>query len=444
VSVEMEKEITSVEHRPALGTVSGERQPMGYQRLKPGPGQSPEQVRANQRARIHHAMVELAAAIGYEHVTVRALTRTARISSRTFYGHFLNREECMASAIDTVGRQILSRAARRKADRDDRAVRVRTSLHSLLSDLGGQPQVARVLLIESVAAGRPARLRAKELTADLERLVAHLLGVGPNADVRSHRLVIGIAAGVTRVATMTTITDRPGELPMLAGVLGDWVLDIGDWVLRPPSNSPPREPARMPHRHTYSLPVTQGSQGCSSDEERILSATARLAAEAGFRALSISKIRREAGVSRRTFDSLFRDKADCFLASIESVAATATARMGSWGTSTTAKGQEAPALCALAARNQCLARVVLTEILAPGPRGLLRREQLVSRAAEELRPHWEAQEAPSAVLPIEASVAAAWRIASSEIASGRGPHLAEAAKLVSSLISGPATEPIVC
>ncbi|HET7589657.1 MAG TPA: helix-turn-helix domain-containing protein, partial [Solirubrobacterales bacterium] len=64
-----------------------------YGKLSPGPGKPATEVAAHQRARIHSAMVELAADRGYKAVTVRDLARLAGVSSRAFYKHFNGKEE---------------------------------------------------------------------------------------------------------------------------------------------------------------------------------------------------------------------------------------------------------------------------------------------------------------------------------------------------------------
>ena len=439
VSVKVDGGTPHVENGIASGATIRERISAGYERLKPGPGQSSESVRANQRARIHRAMVELATEVGYEHVTVRGLTRTAGISSRTFYGHFPNREECMASTVDSVGRRILCGAVRRGPIGDDRTDRVTGSLHPLLTELAAQPEAARLLFVESFAAGRPARTRAAELTSDFERLVAYLLATDPDADAPSRWLVIGIAAGLTRVATMTTVTERLDELPGLSAELGSWMLEVSGEQSHGGSPQASRDPGRKRRREPSPLPAASSALDRHGDEERILSATSRLAAGSGFAALDVSKIRREAGVSRSTFDSLFSDKVECFLASIESVAGAAANRAESWAVATAAEGQRTYrgmlALCAIAARNQALARLVLAGILSPGRDGLLRREQLISCAAERFRAGPVGSSNSRSALATQASVAAVWRIAESEIVAGRGARLPEAAHLLSGLLS---------
>jgi AcrR family transcriptional regulator len=384
-------------------------------------------------------MMELAADLGYERVTVRALTRTAGVSSRTFYSHFANRDECLVSTIDSVGHEILRRAAQSRFDKLDWQGQVRASLGSLLRDLAGQPRAAQLLLVEVFAAGRPARTRATELTAEVERLLARLLAPGVAAVLPPPRLVVGIAAGIVRVATMTTLTGRADELGRLAGELGDWVIDTYDeravalntWAQRRHRKGGRREPLPLP----ASLSAIDGH----GDGDRILSATSRIASGSGFAKLTASKIRREAGVSRHSFDTRFGDATECFLAAVESLARTAAVRADAWAAGTGGKEHRSYrtvlALCAMAARNQSHARLVLAMILAPGRVGLLGRERLISAAAERLM---ETRQAPPRQSPLapEASVAAAWRIAQREIVAGRGDRLPRSAPLLSALVVG--------
>lgn len=57
-------------------------------------GLAPEVVRANQRARIFGATVELVNARGYATTTVQDIVTAANASKRTFYDLFGNKEDC--------------------------------------------------------------------------------------------------------------------------------------------------------------------------------------------------------------------------------------------------------------------------------------------------------------------------------------------------------------
>lgn len=412
--------------------------PTAYQKLKPGPGQSPEDVRASQGERIRRAMIDLAGESGFEAVTVRSLTRWAGVSSRTFYGHFPNREACLASTVDSVGHEFLRQAALNGAGQRNWEDKIRASLDALFRDFADRPKAARLVLVEALAAGRPARTASTKLTSDLERLLGRVLSCAPVASEAPERLVVGIAAGVVRVATMTTITGRAGELPQLVDGTAAWVFDtyekqIIDLCTRAERRSDKRIRQELPSRS-----IGSASADSHGEDERILAAAARLAIGKGFNWLTVSKIRREAGVSRRDFDARFADATECFLAALGSLAQKAACEADSWAAETGEEKYRSHrtmlALCALVARNQPHARLVMAKILVPGRPGLLRREQLISTAARQLRRGPDGR--GGGALAAEASVAAAWRIAQREVAADRANGLQKCAPLLSLLVGG--------
>ena len=75
-----------MEAAPAAPTVEPLR--AQYAKLSPGPGRRATEVAADQRARIHGAMVSLVSERGYSAVTVRELAGAAGVSTRAFYEHF--------------------------------------------------------------------------------------------------------------------------------------------------------------------------------------------------------------------------------------------------------------------------------------------------------------------------------------------------------------------
>ena len=383
-------------------------------------------------------MVELAADQGFEHVTVRQLTQKAGVSSRTFYRHFANREQCLASSAESVGRAFLSRAARSTSGQPDWESQVKAILRSLFGDFAGRPRATQVVLVEALVAGRPGRRQAREATADLERLFARLFAADPSSAAASRSLVIGTVAGVIRVATATTLTGRAAQLPGLASKLSDWVLAVHDESEAVLSGAVGQRKGEVAGRRESSpLPDSLGVIDGYGQSDRILSAVMRLAADEGFAELTVSKVRRQAGVSRQDFNSQFDDVADCFLAAVESLAHAAAVRADSWAGDTGKSGNRIYrtmlAISALAARNQTLARLVLDEILAPGRRGLLLREQLISEAAHRLlgRPVIPRSQG---VIAAEASVAAVWRITQREISDGRASGLPRSAPFLALLV----------
>src|SRR5271155_5391292 len=70
-------------------------------RLRPGPGGLPRgQVTEIQRSRMLAAAVEAVAEVGYARMTVAQVIGRARVSRKTFYDVFTDREDCFLAAFE--------------------------------------------------------------------------------------------------------------------------------------------------------------------------------------------------------------------------------------------------------------------------------------------------------------------------------------------------------
>lgn len=425
--------------------VESEEAPAGeslYARLKPGRGRTTDEVFASQWARLRRAMIELCAERGYEAVTLRDLTRLAGVSTRTFYKHFPNAEECFAYTYESLMHDGLRRAHGAQRGNVTWEQALRASLRSLLEDLADEPKVAKLLLVEAFALGPGMQLRMREAVAGFERLLNDSLAGDPRAPAFSHHILSGIAAGVTRVMRTRLPAAESADLDQIDAELGDWVLSLVRgyaevWEL-PDASSTPSMPG--PQNGEVSVPAILGGMG--DERERILSATIKLASSGGLENLTFPQIRAEAGVSRRCLDARFVDVGDCFLEAIEAMAAAAAARAQrkALRASDFAMGTDLAitALCTEAARNPLLARLAFVDIFSPGREGFLRRERLVSLGAAWLRRAAPPDCRPSELLA-EASVAAAWRIAHTEIAPGTPGNLPRLAPTLSHVLLASAT-----
>src|ERR1044072_6137342 len=111
-----------------------------------------EFIEQNQRERIITALVDTVAERGYNATTVANITKAASVSRRTFYEHFADKEACFPAAYDMVADHI--RASMRAAAESfaDWPQQVRAALATMLSFLAGEPELARICMIEPVAA----------------------------------------------------------------------------------------------------------------------------------------------------------------------------------------------------------------------------------------------------------------------------------------------------
>jgi AcrR family transcriptional regulator len=410
-----------------------------FEKLKPGPGRASKDVFASQRRRLHAATVELVIERGYSKVTVRELARTAGVSTRTFYNHFANFDDCFTSTYRSIVRATLEQIARTAADARDPEQALRSSLHGLLAEVARNPHPARLVLVDSFDAG-PALLREMERAA--HAVESQLLTRIAGSDLPTP-ICQAVIAGIERVIRIRVLEGRESELLRVATELCDWALALLELSPETTSATADAAPAQrgqhgtVPERPDFSS-AAFGSPG--SERARILSAATKLALRSGYPNLTVPAIRREAGSSRRAFDDLFDGVEGCFLAAVEALALNVLRRARRRGEGApdpeTATDRIADALCVELAADPALARLCLFEILEPGAAGVRRREALVTTAAAELEGLYGASDLVSA-LATEASVAGSWQLLQAEVMAGNATCLTRLAPLVARVLVVP-------
>jgi AcrR family transcriptional regulator len=148
-----------------------EVEPPRIERIPPRSGLSRAEVIANQRRRIFDGMAAALAYHGYEDTKITDVVELAGLSRATFYEHFRGKEACFAAAYED-GVERLAEAVEMAASGEERwALRVSDALCAGLGFLAADPSLAHLLLVESLAAARPARL---EHERSIERLAEAL------------------------------------------------------------------------------------------------------------------------------------------------------------------------------------------------------------------------------------------------------------------------------
>ena len=136
-------------------------------------GSSPARVQVSemQRSRLLSAAAVVVNEEGYAHVTVAHITERARVSRRTFYDLFENREACLGALIEDVVATIEGEIARADLDGLSWRERVRGGLLAILSFFDREPALAQVCVVQSLRGGAEVLKRREEILA---RLVAVL------------------------------------------------------------------------------------------------------------------------------------------------------------------------------------------------------------------------------------------------------------------------------
>jgi AcrR family transcriptional regulator len=136
-----------------------------------------------QRSRLLGAAVAALNEEGYANVTVAHITERARVSRRTFYDLFENREACLGALIEDVVASIEGEIARADLDGLSWRERVRGGLVAILSFFDREPALAQVCVVQSLRGGPDVLRRREEVLA---RLVA-VLDAGHDAGTASSR-----------------------------------------------------------------------------------------------------------------------------------------------------------------------------------------------------------------------------------------------------------------
>jgi AcrR family transcriptional regulator len=134
-------------------------------RLRPGPNGLPHgQVTEIQRSRMLMAAVQAVEEVGYARMTVAQVIGRAKVSRKTFYDVFADREDCFLAAFDQAIAQ--ARALVIESYELELGWRegVRAGLARLLIFMDEEPGLARLCVVEALSAGaRVLQSRARVL-----------------------------------------------------------------------------------------------------------------------------------------------------------------------------------------------------------------------------------------------------------------------------------------
>lgn len=125
-------------------------------------GYSPEQVAHNQRERLIAGLASAVAERGYRAVTITHITKQAQVSRRVFYANFEDKEQCFLAAFEVVVDHIRELAAEAVAPLPEWPDRAVAAARAVLTFLAAEPDLARLCLVESQAAGPPVAARFHE------------------------------------------------------------------------------------------------------------------------------------------------------------------------------------------------------------------------------------------------------------------------------------------
>jgi AcrR family transcriptional regulator len=196
------------------------------------------------RARICEAMAHLVAERGYAAVTVADVVSAVRISRRTFYEHFEDKESCFLETYRIGfenGIAQIGEALHALEDPDWRT-RLRVSLETYVSILAAEPHVARVLLIEVLGAGpRALAMREQvlaEYVAHYRRLRELARAEEPDLPEIPDAFLRALVGGIAELVQQVLLKSKPKDIPARLRGLTETLVRFAETVLQANSRPP--------------------------------------------------------------------------------------------------------------------------------------------------------------------------------------------------------------
>ncbi len=395
-----------------LALQSGSPQAL-FKKLSPGPGMAAVEVADHQRARIQSATLEIIGEGGYEALTVREITRLAKVSSRAFYEHYADKTDCFLGVHKLIVHRVARSIVTAQAAEPDWREQLRATFAAFLGELERDPAAARLLLNEAYVAGSASFDQVRRAERTFETRIADCFASAPESIEVSPLVTKGIASAMICLSRSRLLDGQEDELSGLAPTLTEWALSfcsevsVQEGELDRPSarrNQADKVPDASSSRHE------EGARGQIGDRPLILAAVTKLALSECYEGLTVPAICLAAGVSRRRFHLQYGGVEECFVEAAELQVAEAFARAAVAGENAVwvrSIQSTMSTLCQEVASDGALRTLGFVELFNPGPRGLV----ACNRAVEgiyDLIVTAACRSNPPHDVSVEASAAAIW------------------------------------
>jgi AcrR family transcriptional regulator/DNA-binding MarR family transcriptional regulator len=222
------------------------------------------QVEEIQHSRLLVAVAATIDELGFEQSTVTRIAARAKVSRRTFYELFENRETCLVALIDAVVERV---------ERDLEAVgleglewreRVRGGLWTILSFLEREPLLARIWVVHALHGGPQTLERREQVLARLAAILDEGRHEGPRGAECTLVTAEGLVGGALGVVYARL---RSGDRRPLTDLLDELMGMIALQYLGPrAARREQRRPAPMPPPVAHSARPSMGTEHDPLDE----------------------------------------------------------------------------------------------------------------------------------------------------------------------------------
>jgi AcrR family transcriptional regulator len=221
------------------------------------------QIAEMQRSRMLSSAVQVVSEYGYQQMSVARVAGRARVSRRTFYDVFADREDCFLAAFeDAVGRARTFVIDAYASERGAWQKKVRAGLSALLVFFDGEPGVGSLLVVDALQAGPRVLRRRAEILGRLAVVVRGDAAQGRGGGARELPPLTGegvVGAVFSVIHTRLLEKQRSGELiellnPLMAMIVLPY---LGPAAARKELERPTPKPAggiAPTRRHSHRKP----------------------------------------------------------------------------------------------------------------------------------------------------------------------------------------------
>ncbi|RCW46234.1 TetR family transcriptional regulator [Halopolyspora algeriensis] len=172
---------------------------------RPYRGLSAEQRKAQRRARLLEAGLDLLGTAGCERATMTAICSRAKLTERYFYESFRSREQLLLAVVDQVADEVRSTVlAAVETAPDEPHARARVAISAFVDLLTADPRKGRAAIVESAAA-ETLRPRRHELLREFADLIVtqarSLYGTAAHAPPRDEINALLFVGGLAELLT---------------------------------------------------------------------------------------------------------------------------------------------------------------------------------------------------------------------------------------------------
>jgi AcrR family transcriptional regulator len=172
---------------------------------------------------------------GYVDISVADIVQHARVSRRTFYQHFADKEACYLATYSALSDDVLSRIAEAGATELPAEERLVAATYAYLTALEERPALTRTFLTEIQAAGPQALKLRRSIHRRFAELLRHLVErtrkERPGMRSLSPEMAAAIVGGINELVLLTVEEGRGQRLQEI----GATVVDLLGAVLLAPA-----------------------------------------------------------------------------------------------------------------------------------------------------------------------------------------------------------------